>query len=234
MTQCAASLVGSKNIRLNSRVNQISYIDDGRVSLSSQEFGRTRTDTFDSVVLAIPPSAISNIIERPQWSFMKEQSIRGMHYESLYKIGLHFRSRFWERSTKLPCFGGQSTTDLRFRWIVYPSNDLGGNGSGVLLLYCWMTDAEKWMTMSQEERIKVCLHDLNRFYADEEGVDVYDQYLSAFDVTWASSSSGGDAMFLPGQFSRYFDVAKKREGQIYFVGEHLSRHHTWVSWTSCP
>jgi monoamine oxidase len=171
-------------------------------------------------------------MERPRWSFMKEQSIRGMHYEPLTKIGLHFRTRFWERSIINPCFGGQSTTDLRFRWIVFPSNDLGSNGSGVLLLYCWMSDAAKWAGLSRDERIKLCLYDLAKYHADEPEVDVYEQYIEAFDVMWNSESSQGDAMFLPGQFSRFFEIAKKKEGNIYFSGEHLSKHHTWVSLTA--
>lgn len=51
---------------------------------------------------------------------------------------------------------------------------------------------------------------------------------------WTAESCGGDAMFLPGQFSRLFEVDKKREGQIFFVGENLSKHHTCVSKPCSP
>ncbi|KAI1171031.1 hypothetical protein F4777DRAFT_594441 [Nemania sp. FL0916] len=229
VAQSAASLVGSNNIRLNSRVVRIANLEDGRVEISAQGLHQTYTAPFDAVLVATPPSALHSIVDRPRWSFMKEQSIRGAHYEPLYKIGLHFRTRFWERSTINPCFGGQSTTDLRFRWIVFPSNDLGSNGSGVLLLYSWMSDASKWAGMARSERIKICLHDLSRFYADEPEIDIYEQYIEAFDILWSSEYAGGDAMFLPGQFSRFFDVARKPEGRIHFAGEHLSRHHTWIA-----
>ncbi|KAK9772550.1 putative Amine oxidase domain-containing protein [Seiridium cardinale] len=229
VTQCAAQLVGSKNVRLNSRVERIRYLDDGRVELSASGLQNMFTGQFDAVVIATPPHAVHSIIDRPKWSFMKEQSIRGTHYEPLYKIGLHFRTRFWERTSSNPCFGGQSTTDLRVRWIVFPSNDLGSNGSGVLLLYSWMSDANKWAGMTRDQRIQVCLHDLNLYYADDPEVDVYEQYIEAFDLLWTAESAGGDAMFLPGQFSRYFEVAKKREGNIFFAGEHLSKHHTWIA-----
>jgi monoamine oxidase len=229
ITQCAATLVGASNIRLNHRVDRIAYKDDAKVELTAKGLHQTRTEIFDSVVIATPPSALHSIIDRPRWSFMKEQAIRGSHYEPLTKIGLHFRTRFWERSAANPCFGGQSTTDLRFRWIVFPSNDLGSNGSGVLLLYCWMSDAAKWAGLPRDERIKVCLHDLAKYYADEPEVDVYEQYIEAFDIIWNGQSAQGDAMFLPGQFSRFFEVAKKNEGNIHFAGEHLSKHHTWVS-----
>lgn len=232
IAECAAAILGSDNIHLQSRVHRIAYTDDGRVQLSARgpDAGQDSTGgVFDAVVLATPPSALHSIIDRPTWSFMKEQSIRGTHFEPLYKMGLHFRTRFWERSATTPMLGGQSTTDLRFRWIVYPSNDMGSDGSGVLLLYSWMTDAMKWAGLSRDERIRLCLHDLGKFYADEPDIDVSEQYIEAFDVLWMNEFCGGDAMFLPGQFSRFHQVAKKPEKNIYFAGEHLSKHHTWVS-----
>lgn len=91
-----------------------------------------------------------------------------------------------------------------------------------------MSDAAKWAGLSKTERIKVCLHDLARFYADEPEVDIYEQYIEAFDIMWTAEYAGGDAQFLPGQFTRFYEIARKPEGRIYFAGEHLSKHHTWV------
>ncbi|MCJ1282850.1 hypothetical protein MMC26_002176 [Xylographa opegraphella] len=226
LTQSAANLIGRTNIHLNSPVTGILERPDCRITLTTSG-PVIRSDTFDRVILAIPPGALHTMRERPTWSFMKEQALRGMHYEPLYKIGLHFRTRFWEQCTR-PCFGGQSTTDLRFRWIVYPSNGLGAPGSGVLLLYSWMTDAARWQAIPHDERIRLALHDLQRFFTDD-GIDVYEQYIEAFDVAWSCESATGDAMFLPGQFSRFHDVARRPEGNVYFAGEHLSRHHTWIA-----
>lgn len=226
LTQAAANLVGMENIYLNSTVVSVVECPDGRITL--QTSGPTsRSATFDQVVLAIPPAAVYNIRERPLWDPLKEQSLRSAHYEPLYKMGLHFRTRFWERSSR-PSFGGQSVTDLRFRWIVYPSNDLGSDRSGVLLLYCWMNDASRWQSLTQEQRISLALHDLQCFFGDEN-IDVSQQFIEAFDVIWSCEYATGDAMFLPGQFTRHYHIAKKPEGNIYFAGEHLSRHHTWIA-----
>lgn len=91
-----------------------------------------------------------------------------------------------------------------------------------------MTDALKWGALTREERVRICLHDLAKYYADES-VDILDQYIDAFDVLWSNEYCGGDAMFLPGQFSRFYEAAKKPEGNIHFAGEHLSKHHTWIA-----
>ena len=38
----------------------------------------------------------------------------------------------------------------------------------------------------------------------------------------------GDAMFFPGQFRNLFNIARQPEGNVFFAGEHLSVHHTWI------
>jgi hypothetical protein len=60
-------------------------------------------------------------------------------------------------------------------------------------------------------------------------VDIYDQFITAEDLAWSEHNPTGDAMFLPGQFAEYFEIARRKEGNIYFAGEHLSRHHTWIT-----
>ncbi|KAL9045331.1 MAG: hypothetical protein Q9214_001607 [Letrouitia sp. 1 TL-2023] len=226
LPESAANLLGHWDVHLNSPITSIAELPDGRITLEISG-DSSHSATFDKVILAIPPASLCNIRERPLWSLMKMQSIRGAHFEPLYKIGLHFRTRFWEHLS-CPSFGGQSVTDLGVRWIVYPSNDLGSDGSGVLLSYSWMTDASRWQSRPREERIKLALHDLQTFFSDT-GVDVHAQFITAHDAMWSCENSTGDAMFLPGQFSRFGSVAKLPEGNIYFAGEHLSRHHTWIA-----
>ena len=60
-----------------------------------------------------------------------------MHFEPLYKMGLRFKTRFWERVQTGASLGGQSATDMPVRWVVFPSNGIGSDGPGVLLVYSW-------------------------------------------------------------------------------------------------
>lgn len=68
----------------------------------------------------------------------------------------------------------------------------------------------------------------NQWDGDKK-IDVYDLLIETSDAIWSESTATGDAMFLPGQFRVRFDVARRPEGNIYFAGEHLSYHHTWIS-----
>ncbi|KAH1806433.1 hypothetical protein KXX27_009234, partial [Aspergillus fumigatus] len=55
--------------------------------------------------------------------------------------------------------------------------------------------------------------DILEFYADTS-VSIPDELIEAFDVYWSQESATGDAI---------------AEGNVYFAGEHLSRHHTWIA-----
>jgi len=56
------------------------------------------------------------ILERPRWDSTKDQAIRAMYYETLYKIGLRFKTRF-RGHVQPSSLGGRSTTDMPVHWI---------------------------------------------------------------------------------------------------------------------
>lgn len=221
--QALAEQVGLDNITFSARVTKIEE-SGGKVTVYADTPGGKVNQTFDKVILAIPPSALRMIPERPRWDPEKEQAIRAMYFEPLYKLGMRFKKRFWEPESE----GGQSTTDLPMRWVVYPSNGIGTSGPGVLLLYSWQTDAATWSSIPLEERVKSSLTYLCKVFPEQEDT-IRKEFMGAEDMAWSEHNPMGDAMFMPGQFTAYFDIAQRAEGNIYFAGEHLSRHHTWIT-----
>ncbi|KAI0059740.1 hypothetical protein BV25DRAFT_1046609 [Artomyces pyxidatus] len=228
-----AYLVGYKNITYGARVTGLSQ-SPGKVTISAFGYNGALKATFDKVIMAIPPAAMRMIADRPRWDPLKELAIRTMHFEPLYKMGMRFKTRFWERVQPKSTRGGQSTTDLPIRWIVYPSNGMGTSGPGVLLIYAWMTDANTWLPLTPTERRSLALHCIAELYQGERDVDgskidVYDLLMGTSDAIWSTRTATGDAMFLPGQFEARFEIARRPEKNIFFAGEHLSYHHTWIS-----
>ena len=232
-------LLGYRNITYGARVTGVRDAVDGKVTVVATGHNGTIEAKFDKVILAIPPAALKMIADRPHWSIPKELAIRSMHFEALFKMGLRFKTRFWERVPDDPTKGGQSTTDFPIRWVVYPSNGIGSDGPGVLLIYAWMTDATTWIPLTPRERRSLALFCLAQMYNDKidpvlnEKIDVYDLLISTSDAVWSTKSATGDAMFLPGQFASRFEPARQPEGEpeknIFFAGEHLSHHHTWIT-----
>jgi monoamine oxidase len=222
LPNACAEVIGFDKITRGAEVYQLAAREDGRIAI--YHTAATEPMIFDKVIVAVPP-AVLHMWQTPRWSVPKEHAIRSLHFEPLYKIGMRFKSRFWEKVAR-PSRGGQSTTDLPSRWFVYPSCGIGDHGPGVLLLYSWMTDAAGWLPQSQAERVRIALRDLDTVYRGE--VDVHAQFIEAFDVAWPLQWATGDAMFFPGQFRQLFNVARQPEENIYFAGEHLSVHHTWI------
>lgn len=222
LPQALARRIGAQNITLGARVTAIAEAPGGGVDVSWEGAGEPAR--FDRVLMALPPAAL-RMIATPVWSPAKMHAIRSLHFEPLYKIGMLFKTRFWEQ-VKAPALGGQSITDLPSRWFVYPSYGIGDKGPGVLLLYSWMTDAVGWLPLPEKERVRLALRDLQAVYQGQ--VDVESIFVDAFEVNWTAQASTGDAMFFPGQFKNLFDVAGQPEGNVYFAGEHLSVHHTWI------
>ena len=218
---CAAVL-GKDRFTLGATVRAVRELPDGSVAI--EHSGSSSPAIFDKVILAIPPAAL-RMIETPQWDQARAKAIRALHYEALYKIGLRFKSRFWEK-VRRPSRGGQSITDLPSRWCVYPSYGIGDDGPGVLLMYSWMSDAYAWLPQQAAERERLALRDLQTLYGDE--VDVRAEFIESFAVAWPNEWSTGDAKFLPGQFRTLFHAARANAGNVHFAGEHLSVHHTWI------
>ncbi|KAI4192589.1 MAG: hypothetical protein LQ348_003107 [Seirophora lacunosa] len=76
-----------------------------------------------------------------------------------------------------------------------------------------MTDALRLSSLPRESRIELALHDLAKFFADS-GINVYDEFIEYFDVCWSNESATGDCMYLPGQFTRFHQIARRPEGKM--------------------
>lgn len=226
LPQAMANIIGLENITFNAPVTQIQELNNEKIQVHASGADSSFEMYFDHVILAIPPAALRMIASRPRWGAEKELAIRSMHFEALWKMGMRFKTRFWETQASDPEQGGQSVTDLPIRWVVLPSYGIHDNGPGVLLLYAWMTDAQAWLPLSPSARRALAISCLEQAYPD---VDVRELLIETFDVTWASESATGDAMFLPGQWESRFETARRAEKNIYFAGEHLSYHHTWIT-----
>ena len=231
LPEACAAVIGAKYITMGATVYKIDVKGD-KVAVTYSTDGSVpskcpKTKEFDKLLIAVPPPVL-RLIERPQWSSQKEDAIRACNIQPTYKLGLQFNTRFWEDPNKVddPTHGGQSTTDLPSRWIVYPSYGIDERGKGVLLTYCWSTDALNMIPASDEQRKNRALLDLKRLYPK---VDIEKEFTGKHQsVNWAAEWSLGVADFLPGQFKSLYSHLLKPEGNIYFAGEHISTRHGWI------
>ncbi|VZI11127.1 unnamed protein product [Fusarium fujikuroi] len=234
LTDAMAYLVGHENITLGASVTEIINTGNRRVTVKATCSDGSISSEFDRVILAIPPPALSSITTRPRWSSRKEMAIRSLNLEPAYKLGLRFKTRFWEHLSSGGSMGGQSATDLPIRTLVYPSYGIGTSGPGVLLVYLWLTDAQSWVPLASEQRLRLaldCIAELYKDQCDQDGhrIDVYEQFIEASWTMWSESTASGLTMPRPGQLSTHLKWAKNAEDNIFFAGSHLTYHYDWIS-----
>ncbi|RIK42089.1 MAG: amine oxidase [Chloroflexi bacterium] len=179
--------------------------------------------TGDAAILTVPFPVLRHVEAVPEFSRGKQRAIRQLHYDASAKILLQFRERFWEKVDGIT--GGGSFTDLPIRVVYYPDHGQE-TGRGVLLAsYTWSEDAQRWGSLSPNDRITQALENLAR---------IHPEALETFEVgtskMWHDDefAGGAFALFDPGQQTLLHDLIVQPEGRIHFAGEHTSLCHAWI------
>ena len=98
--------LGHKNVTYRERVAGIRNTDGRKATITAIGYNGRIDAAFNKAILAIPPAALKIMVDRPRWGVPKEMANRSAHFEARYKMGLHFKTRFWERVTPRPTQGG--------------------------------------------------------------------------------------------------------------------------------
>jgi monoamine oxidase len=184
------------------------------------------TITGDLAIITIPFSVMRFVEIEPyhSFSYYKRRAIRELNYIGAIKIGIEFKSRFWERHHQ---YGGKSITDLPIRFTYYPSQGIGTEGPAVVLAsYTWADEALTWNGLSNEDRIRYALKNLAEIYGDQ----VYSEFVSGTSFSWIDNpySSGAFTAFETGQETELYPYIAIPEGRVHFAGEHTTLIHGWM------
>lgn len=213
------------NIIFNQKVNRI-YQKEDRVTVTARDLSTGQYHTFDSdyTIVTVPYSVFQFIDVYPyqSFSYKKWKAIRELNYVSSVKIGLEFKSKFWE----IAGFGN-IITDFPARYTYNPSHGNREEGPGVMLAsYSWGHNAMLWNSLEEEGRIREALSGLYKIYGEQ----VYTEYLQGATYSWSQNkfSAGCFTLFTPNQASDFGDAIYLPEGRVHFAGEHTSTFHGWV------
>ncbi|PGL69511.1 flavin monoamine oxidase family protein [Bacillus sp. AFS055030] len=215
------------NIFYHQRVTKIIQ-NDSKVTIQSKNTldQKNYEVSGDLAIITLPFSLLNfiDIIPVNSFSYKKLRAISELHYVDSMKIGLQFRSKFWEkRGTK----GGKLITDLPIRFSYFPSHDIGGDGTGILLAsYTWGDDAFIWNSKSEDDRIRMALNNLAKVY----GFEVYEEFMGGITHSWSNYpfANGAFTMFKPEQLSDFGKAISTPEGKVHFAGAHTSTLPGWI------
>jgi monoamine oxidase len=214
-----------QNILYSQKVHGIIQKDDGvEVIVRDRTTNRYHRFQGDYTIVTVPYSVFQFIDVHPyeSISFKKWKAINELNYVSSVKIGLEFKSKFWE-TIKI----GNIISDLPIRYTYRPSHNIGAPGPGVMLgSYSWGQNANLWSSLPEDERIREALQNLYKIYGEQ----VYKEFSTGASYSWAENqfSAGCFTLFAPNQASDFSDQLYLPEHRIHFAGEHTSPFHGWV------
>jgi monoamine oxidase len=181
------------------------------------------TEHGDYMILTMPFAPLRHIEILKPFSRGKQKAIRELHYDASAKIFMQCRRRFWEEDEGI--FGGGTVTDLGIRNMYYPDHGRE-TGRGVLLAsYTWSEDAERWGSLSPEDRIEQALEDVAQIHPQ-----IVQEFEVGASIMWHDDeyAGGAFALFEPEQQTRLYADIISPEGRIHIAGEHASLQHAWI------
>ncbi len=212
----------ASRIRFGAKVVALEQSDTS-VTVHCRNASGRFSETADYAVLTAPFPVLRHVEVLTPFSRLKQRAIRQLHYDASAKVFLQFRRRFWEEDDRI--FGGGTVTDLAVRNVYYPDHGRDTGRGVVLASYTWGEDAQRWGSLTPEDRVLQALEDVSR---------IHPQAVNEFEVgaskMWHDDefAGGAFALFDPGQQTLLFEAICAPEGRIHFAGEHASLSHAWI------
>lgn len=139
------------DIVFNTPVNAIGLTPPVLGEMTLQYAGGA-SEQFSHVISTIPLPVLRSLdLSRSNLTLHQGLALRQLRYGHAVKIGVQFQSAWWTNGAdrdgqNVGIVGGQSSTDMPIRTVVYPSYglDIVPAGPAVLIAsYCWTEDAER-------------------------------------------------------------------------------------------
>ena len=212
----ASRLAG--RIRYGTPVTRIER-DERGVRAVFLQAGAPETIAGDYLICAVPFSVFRRIEVAPPFSPEKRRAIDELPYNSIARIFLQTRNRFWTRQG----LSGYGLTDHPME-IWAPAFDQPGE-RGILLCYIRGALARGVTAMAEPERIRYGLAELERLFPG-----LRENLEGGASKCWDQDewSRGAAAEFHSGQMTALLPHVSRPEGRVFFAGEHASARPGWM------
>lgn len=212
----------AQNIRFGAKMIAVNQSPEDVTIFYRSAAGRGEV-TGDYAIITVPFPVLRHVEILKPFTRAKQRAIRQLHYDASAKILFQCRRRFWEEDDGI--FGGGTITDLPIRNLYYPDHSRETGRGVILASYTWSQDAQRWGSLSPDDRIRRALEDV---------AQIHPQVLKEFEVgaSWMwhddEFAGGAFALFDPGQHKLLHEQIIAPEGRIHFAGEHASLYHAWI------
>jgi monoamine oxidase len=164
------------------------------------------------LICAVPFTHLRHMEVNPPLAAQEDAVVQELEYESVARIYLQVRNRFWEKEKVT----GSAFTDLPIIEVVeepFPRPE-APTPRGILEAYVQGPEAERVGGMEASERIEFALEHMEKVHPGlrqhvEGGTSKF----------WGH---GAYTQFAPGQMTSWLPLAARSEGPLHFAGEHTS------------
>ncbi|KAG1869401.1 hypothetical protein DFJ58DRAFT_765921 [Suillus subalutaceus] len=230
-----STTIGTKPlIQFNKKVTCISQSGDTAMNVYVR--GESSPRTYSHVISTIPLPSLRTIeLGGAGLNVMQKNALRKLQYAPSVKVAMRFQSAWWTELFDI--IGGQSSTDLPIRTIIYPSCGAESSTPSTVLIasYCLTNDAERLGALintgkiEYEEQLKELVL---RNLAEVHNVDynfLLDQYVDMHAWDWSDNPlvMGAFGFFGPGDFQALYTslTVPNANKRLHFAGEAISTRH---------
>lgn len=171
-----------------------------------------RTETFDRVVLTLPPPCLEHVVFQPALDSNKRCAIEACGMSRAIKIVLEFGEPWWKQRG----FCGRFHCDgaLQQMW------DGSRSGSPILTAYICGERAVEWTELP--DPVGAAIYELSQYFPEAK-----EHFVQGWLHDWIHDpyARGAFSHYAPGYTLEHAEHMVNPEGRLHFAGEHTA---TWV------
>jgi len=188
-----------------------------QVTVTVNTSGRRSQISADYLICAIPFTVLRSIEVSPAFSEGKQRAIRELTYNSVTRVYVQSPTRSWVAEG----LSGFAATDLPIG-TVWDCTEGQPGARGILECYTSGERARRLASLSEPQRIRTVVENLMKVFP---GVSSE----KTVSIAWDSDPlvKGAFAWFKRDQMSTLLPHVARREGRVFFAGEHTS---PWFGW----
>lgn len=193
--------------------------DSNHVRAIALQSGMHRTFEADRLICAVPFPALRRIEIAPPFSEQRRKAIAELRYDTVTRVILQCRSRFWEKDG---C-NGFGSSDLP-QEVFHPTFDQPGT-RGLLASYMLVGVGQRSGAMDPDARIAFVSGEMEKVHPG-----LLDNLEGCVAKVWPADpwAGGAGSEYSPGQLTTLCVGLERPEGRVHFAGEHISVCPYWM------
>ncbi|HEY2671251.1 MAG TPA: FAD-dependent oxidoreductase [Rugosimonospora sp.] len=216
--QALTRAIGAHRVELGAVVTGVTDGPAG-VEVTYTRQGHSRKITADYCVAAMPPHLTARIPHNLGADVTA--ALASFPATPVGKIGLEYRSRWWETDYKI--FGGITETDMDLQHIWYPSYGHLGERGLIIGYYNTGSAANVYSVLSPADRQARALAQGEKIHGSKYRTEL----ATSFSMAWHRTPYLEGGWTSPPYTSPGYQLLLQPAGRVYFAGDWLSQAVAW-------